>query len=105
MEKNNDVSKKRNYSHMHMHDHDHDQVLNHIETPVMLAKDKALIEYVLKHSKQHAHELAEMCERLTGAGLAQVSAQIQSAIECFDKGNDILEKAAWLIGASSEEQE
>ena len=90
---------------MHMHDHDNDHFFSHLETPVIHEKDQALIEYLVKHNKQHVQELAEIGKKLADAGLEQVSAQILDAAGLYNQGNDLLEKAALIITAANTEKD
>ena len=94
--------------HDHEHDHDnghshgHDRGRGHIrvkgaEKPGAQEKDIALLCYMLEHNKQHSRELAEIGDRLTGAGLAQAAELIGSAVRQFDLANSDLEKAVALF--------
>ena len=95
-----DKQKKHNYMHMHMHDHDHDFV--HLEIPTMAVKDLALLEYMLDHNKQHAHELSDTGVRLSDEGFELAAKLIAEAVHHFNQANDKMEKAVALINESVE---
>ena len=93
MENKNDRPNKSKYEHMHMHDHDHDQIFDRLGASASIARDLALLEYMLNDNVRHTRELAEIGERLKGAGFPEVSGQILEAVGFFEKGNKKIEEA------------
>jgi len=96
--------------HSHAHEHAHTHGSPHgdgsgnggKETPGALAKDLALLKYMLEHNKQHAHELSETGDRLADAGLSHAAEMISDAVRYFDHANDSLNIAIGLISAGGE---
>ena len=97
-----DDSNKSRYTHVHMHDHDHiredgnDNKVNQAS----IAKDLALLKYMLEHNKQHAHELADSGDRFNQAGLSQTAQLISEAVLFFDLANEQLAAAIGQIGGN-----
>ena len=95
---NNDHSREHSYEHVHMHDHDHDFV--RFEIPASTVKDLALLEYMLEHNKQHAHELADLGIRLTDAGYESAAELVHGAVLDFNQANTKLKNSIDLISES-----
>ena len=92
--------KKSSYEHMHMHDHDHD--FEHLGILTTTVKDLALLEYMLEHNRQHAHELEDTSVRLVEESLPKAAELIDEAVSFFNQANDKIEEAVKLIGESVE---
>ena len=77
----------------HKHSHSH----GHKENKAAPSKELSLLNYMLEHNKQHAHELEEVRMRIFSAGNKAAAELIDDAVRCFDMANEKLEKAASLI--------
>lgn len=60
-------------------------------------EQEALLTYMLDHNKHHAAELLEVARQLRADGKEEVAAQIDKAVENFDKGNLYLSVALSLV--------
>lgn len=75
---------------MHMH-HDHGHEHHHTGTP--MEELVALMKYMVGHNAEHTHELSHLAEDIGAAGKEDTCKQIMEAVECYEKGNEILAKA------------
>lgn len=98
MDNKNDNSRGHNYANIHMHDHDHDFI--HFEIPATTVKDLALLEYMLEHNRQHAHELADLGIRLADEGFSVAAQTVNDAIKLFSQANDYLGNAIAQVNES-----
>lgn len=84
--------------HSHSHPHEHNHTHEHTHTHEHgIAKEVALLSYMLEHNKQHAGELAQMGSKLSETGFAESAQLISDAVRDFDCANDKLSKALGLI--------
>lgn len=60
-------------------------------------EQEALLTYMLDHNKHHALELLEVARQLRADGKDEAAAQIDKAVENFDKGNLYLSVALSLV--------
>jgi ABC-type Zn2+ transport system substrate-binding protein/surface adhesin len=60
-------------------------------------EQEAILSYMLDHNKHHAAELLEIAKQFRTAGKDEAAAQIEKAVENFDKGNLYLSVALSLV--------
>ena len=60
-------------------------------------EQEAILAYMLDHNKHHAAELLEIAKNFKAAGKEEAAAQIERAVENFDKGNLYLSVALSLV--------
>ena len=65
-------------------------------------KDYVLLGYMSDHNRQHAQEFCDLAEKLKSQGRDDVSDLIAHALECFEKGNSLLEAAVDALGQNTE---
>lgn len=92
------------HEHTHEHGHDHGHTHEHCgscesgcEGKKPGSEQEALLSYMLDHNKHHAAELAEVAQKFRETGKENVAAQIEKAIENFDKGNLYLSLALSMV--------
>ena len=69
---------------METHTHHHD---NDVHTP---EEALVLLKYMFGHNTEHTAELDESAQMF---GDGEISALIKSAVECYEKGNALLDEA------------
>lgn len=95
MDNKNEQSHGLNYERIHMHDHDHDFV--QLQIPATTMKDLVLLEYMVEHNDQHAHELANIGLRLEDTVFTDAATLINDAVRLFHEANEKLGKAVRLV--------
>ena len=87
--------------HSHGHSHEHDHHHEHCGACEGGAKpanqQEALLSYMLDHNKHHAAELLDVASKFRADGREDVAAQIEKAVENFDKGNMYLSLALSMV--------
>ncbi|MCQ2460782.1 MAG: hypothetical protein MJ115_01375 [Clostridia bacterium] len=73
---------------MHMH-HEHHQHNDVAPVEELIA----LMKYLVGHNVEHAHELEHLALDLKESGKEDIYKQVMSAVENYNKGNDILADA------------
>jgi hypothetical protein len=58
-----------------------------------LAELKALLDYWIKHNREHGEEFKEWADRAKGLGENEIAGDLSQAVQEIDKTNDVLTKA------------
>ena len=92
----------------HAHEHSHEHAHNHGEQGCggcgcagecskPANEQEAILAYMLDHNRHHAAELLGIAKQFHAAGKSEAAAQIEKAVEDFEKGNMRLSVALSLI--------
>lgn len=93
------VDGEHGHAHSH-HDHEHHEhcgSCSGCQQGRPANEQEALLAYMLDHNKHHAAELLEMAKQFRTDGKEEAAAQIEKAVENFDKGNLYLSVALSLV--------
>ena len=85
------------HSHEDGHTHEHCGSCGGCQQGRPANEQEALLAYMLDHNKHHAAELLEMAKQFRADGKEEAAAQIERAVENFDKGNLYLSVALSLV--------
>lgn len=95
----------------HAHEHSHDHGHSHGEQGCdgcgcsggcgskPANEQEAILAYMLDHNRHHAAELLEIAKQFAADGKGEAAAQIEKAVEDFEKGNMRLSVALSLVKA------
>ena len=86
---------------MHEHEHEHSHPHEHGDIPAFESLDQAeaLMSYMLDHNRHHADELHEVGHKLAHSGKEEAAKLIHGAVDAFNSGNELLEKALEALKA------
>jgi hypothetical protein len=85
------------HGHDHGHEHDHSHEHGHDHGPGDVNKLKTLLDYMVRHNREHAAELGDLAHNLYHTGQHESADLIHEAVKDFDKVNDQLAKALELV--------
>ena len=86
---------------MHEHEHEHSHPHDHGPVAAFDSAEQAtaLMSYMLDHNRHHAEELHELGHKLAHSGREDASRLIHDAVDQFNAGNELLEKALEALKA------
>ena len=86
-----------------MHEHEHEHSHPHEHGPISgfdsVEQAEALMSYMLDHNRHHADELHEVGHKLAHSGKEEAAKLIHEAVDAFNNGNELLEKALKALKA------
>ena len=95
---NHDHGHTHTHEHTHEHDHGHGHAHSHAHGGGSgeVAKNIALLKYMLDHNRSHADELHDAGHKLEGINV-DAAQLISEAVHYFNHGNEKLQKAVELL--------
>ena len=81
------------HEHDHTHSHGHGAEHDHSHETHSPEEALALLRYMTDHNRHHAEELHELSHSISG----EAAQLIHDAVDCFEAGNEKLDKALALL--------
>ena len=83
------LNQEDKYTHTHVHTHEH----MHIQVnklPEKMNSILSLLNYMYSHNESHLEEMQKIADAIYEAGNSEQAQQMELAMECFQKSNQIL---------------